>query len=51
MVWTVRNAEQREAARKWADQIVFDGDPEAHGAWRPFSYSASRLVTHIAISG
>jgi glycerophosphoryl diester phosphodiesterase len=38
MVWTVHKAEQREAARKWADQIVFDGDPEAHGAWRPFSY-------------
>ena len=38
MVWTVRTAEQREAACKWADQIVFDGDPEAHGAWRPFSY-------------
>jgi glycerophosphoryl diester phosphodiesterase len=27
MAWTVRTAEQREAARKWADQIVFDGDP------------------------
>jgi glycerophosphoryl diester phosphodiesterase len=26
MAWTVRNAGQREAARKWADQIVFDGD-------------------------
>ncbi len=26
MAWTVRRAEQREAARKWADQIVFDGD-------------------------
>jgi glycerophosphoryl diester phosphodiesterase len=24
MAWTVRTAEQREAARKWADQIVFD---------------------------
>ena len=26
MAWTVRTAGQREAARKWADQIVFDGD-------------------------
>jgi glycerophosphoryl diester phosphodiesterase len=26
MAWTVRTAEQREAARKWADQIVFEGD-------------------------
>ena len=26
MVWTVRNAAQREAARKWADQIVFEGE-------------------------
>jgi glycerophosphoryl diester phosphodiesterase len=25
MVWTVRTRKQREAARKWADQIVFDG--------------------------
>ena len=25
MAWTVRTAEQREAARKWADQIVFEG--------------------------
>ena len=41
MAWTVRTAEQREAAHKWADQIVFDGDPEAHGSWRPFSYLES----------
>jgi glycerophosphoryl diester phosphodiesterase len=27
LTWTVRTAEQREAARKWADQIIFDGDP------------------------
>ena len=27
MAWTVRTAPQREAAHKWADQIVFDGDP------------------------
>jgi glycerophosphoryl diester phosphodiesterase len=27
LAWTVRTAEQREAARKWADQIIFDGDP------------------------
>ncbi len=26
MAWTVRNPSQREAARKWADQIVFEGD-------------------------
>jgi glycerophosphoryl diester phosphodiesterase len=26
MAWTVRTAQQREAARKWADQIVFEGD-------------------------
>lgn len=38
MVWTVRRAEQREAAHKWADQIVFDGDPEAHRSWRRLSY-------------
>ena len=38
MVWTVQTAKQREAAWKWADQIVFDGDPETHGAWRPFGY-------------
>ncbi len=25
MTWTVRTASQREAARKWADQIVFEG--------------------------
>ncbi len=26
MAWTVCNAAQREAARKWADQIVFEGE-------------------------
>ncbi len=26
MTWTVRNAAQRKAARKWADQIVFEGE-------------------------
>ncbi len=26
MAWTVRSAEQREKARQWADQIVFEGD-------------------------
>lgn len=26
MAWTVRNAFQREAARKWANQIVFEGE-------------------------
>ncbi len=26
MTWTVRSAAQREAAEKWADQIVFEGD-------------------------
>ncbi len=41
MVWTVHTPEQREAAHKWADQIVFDGDPEAHRAWRPISYVGS----------
>ncbi|HZZ61745.1 MAG TPA: glycerophosphodiester phosphodiesterase family protein [Roseiarcus sp.] len=25
MTWTVRTADQREAARKWADQIIFEG--------------------------
>jgi hypothetical protein len=25
MTWTVNNPERREAARKWADQIVFEG--------------------------
>jgi glycerophosphoryl diester phosphodiesterase len=38
MVWTVRTAAQREAAHKWADQIVFEGDPEASAAWRPITY-------------
>ena len=38
MVWTVRTPEQREAAHKWADQIVFDGDPESNRSWRPISY-------------
>lgn len=28
LAWTVRDARQREAARFWADQMVFDGDPE-----------------------
>jgi glycerophosphoryl diester phosphodiesterase len=40
MVWTVRNAAQREAAHNWADQIVFDGDPEAHGSWRRINNAA-----------
>jgi glycerophosphoryl diester phosphodiesterase len=26
MAWTVRSAAQREAAGKWADQIIFEGD-------------------------
>jgi glycerophosphoryl diester phosphodiesterase len=26
MTWTVRTPKQREAARKWADQIVFEGE-------------------------
>ncbi|HEY6517826.1 MAG TPA: glycerophosphodiester phosphodiesterase family protein [Roseiarcus sp.] len=41
MVWTVRTAEQREAAHQWADQIVFDGDPESNRSWRPLSYVGS----------
>jgi glycerophosphoryl diester phosphodiesterase len=41
MAWTVHTVGQREAARKWADQIVFDGDPEANGAWRRLSYVGS----------
>jgi glycerophosphoryl diester phosphodiesterase len=41
MVWTVKTAEQREAAHKWADQIVFDGDPEAHRSWSRLSYVGS----------
>jgi glycerophosphoryl diester phosphodiesterase len=41
MTWTVRTAAQREAAHKWADQIVFDGDPESHRSWRPLSYVGS----------
>jgi glycerophosphoryl diester phosphodiesterase len=32
MAWTVRTAEQREAARKWADQIVFESDGRQNGA-------------------
>jgi glycerophosphoryl diester phosphodiesterase len=43
MVWTVKTAEQREAAHKWADQIVFDGDPEAHRSWRRLSYVGSLI--------
>ncbi|HEY1779984.1 MAG TPA: glycerophosphodiester phosphodiesterase family protein [Roseiarcus sp.] len=38
LAWTLRTAEQREAAHKWADQIVFDGDPEANRSWRRLSY-------------
>jgi glycerophosphoryl diester phosphodiesterase len=38
MVWTVRTPEQRKAAHKWADQIVFDRDPESHGSWRRITY-------------
>ena len=38
MAWTVRTAEQRHAAYKWADQIVFDGDPQSHASWRRISY-------------
>jgi glycerophosphoryl diester phosphodiesterase len=38
LAWTVGAAAQREAARMWADQIVFDGDPQANGAWRRLSY-------------
>jgi glycerophosphoryl diester phosphodiesterase len=41
MVWTVHTPAQREAAHKWADQIIFDGDPEAHAAWRRLSYVGS----------
>lgn len=41
LAWTVRTAEQREAAYKWADQIVFDGDPQSHGSWRRISYEGS----------
>ncbi len=28
MVWTVRDAEQKRRARLWADQIVFEGEPD-----------------------
>jgi glycerophosphoryl diester phosphodiesterase len=38
MAWTVRTPEQREAAHKWADQIVFDGDPQSHRSWQPITY-------------
>ena len=38
MTWTVRTPEQRQAAHKWADQIVFDGDPEANRSWRRLNY-------------
>ncbi len=41
LAWTVRNARQRKAAHVWADQIVFDGAPKAHGAWRRISYVGS----------
>jgi glycerophosphoryl diester phosphodiesterase len=39
MAWTVRTAPQREAARKWADQIVVD------------AAKLGRDLDHIAISG
>jgi glycerophosphoryl diester phosphodiesterase len=29
IAWTVRNPRHREAARKWADQVVFDGEENA----------------------
>jgi glycerophosphoryl diester phosphodiesterase len=38
MAWTVRSPEQRKAAHNWADQIIFDGDAEAHRSWRPIAY-------------
>jgi glycerophosphoryl diester phosphodiesterase len=41
LAWTVGAARQREAAHKWADQIVFDGDPQSHGSWRRISYEGS----------
>jgi glycerophosphoryl diester phosphodiesterase len=41
MAWTVRTPEQREAAHKWADQIVFDGDPDSNRSWRPISFVGS----------
>lgn len=41
LAWTVRAPAQREAAHKWADQIVFDGDPESHRSWRRLSYAGS----------
>jgi glycerophosphoryl diester phosphodiesterase len=28
LVWTVRTAAQKRAAAQWADQIIFEGDPE-----------------------
>lgn len=40
MAWTVSTPAQREAAHKWADQIVFEGDPEANRAWRPIDHAA-----------
>lgn len=41
LAWTVRTAQQRKAAHMWADQIVFDGAPRAHGRWRRLSYVGS----------
>ena len=37
MTWTVRSAAQREAARKWADQIVFEGDRAAVNPLAPLA--------------
>ena len=37
IAWTARNPRQREAGRKWADQIVFEGDPQSNGSWRRLS--------------
>jgi glycerophosphoryl diester phosphodiesterase len=41
LAWTVGAAEEREAAHNWADQIVFEGDPESHRSWRRLSYVGS----------
>jgi glycerophosphoryl diester phosphodiesterase len=44
MAWTVRTSGQREAASKWADQIVFNGDPQSD------PLRSGRDLTHITIS-
>ena len=48
MTWTVRTAAQREAARKWADQIVFEGEAGREAA--PARAEARQEQAHLVRS-